>query len=94
MTVSRYLFVGRAVVSRGTATRPFAEAGETEPRPRTRNVIAELLHADAIAAHHEMHDRIGEKIDQGRLLARFEPLPRDMREIRAPLLTHNCTPKQ
>jgi hypothetical protein len=94
MTVSGYLFVARAVVSGRAATRPVTEAAEAEPRLRARNVIAELFHADAVATHHEMHQRIGEKIDKGRLPPGFEPLPRDMREVCVPLLAHNCTPKQ
>jgi hypothetical protein len=92
MTCSRYLLVPRTIVSGRTATGAFAEPCEAEPSSRGRDVIAEFGHADAVAAHHEMHDRISEKIDKGRFLTRLEPLPRDMREIRAPLLGHNRTP--
>jgi hypothetical protein len=94
MTVSRYLLSSRVVGSGRAATGASREAGEAEPRPRGRDVIAEFGHADAVTAHHQMHHRIGEKIDKDRLLTRLEPLSRDMREIRAPLLAHNSTPKK
>jgi len=94
MTVSRYLFVSRAVCSGRAATGAFAEVREAESRPRGRNVIAEFFHAHAVAAHDEMHQRIGENIDEDRLPTGFEPLPRDVREIRTPLPAHNCTPEK
>jgi hypothetical protein len=82
------------VFSSRAATGPFAKAAEAELYSRTRNVIAELFHAHAVAMHHQMHDRIGEKIDEGRFATRLKPLPRDMRKIRIPLLTHNRTPEE
>jgi hypothetical protein len=67
-----------------------AEPAQTEPCPRPRDVIAKFGHADAIAAHYQMHDGIGEKIGERRLLARLEPGATHVRKIRPLLATHNA----